>query len=233
MVKPIFWHIAIFLIVVVIFLIVYFGVNKDFRSFNIENIVKKNANYQYEVCDSGGDCQYVKIDRIIEPSNETFNVCNKEGLCEDVPVNRLLLKHGTNKEYCADAPYLASSYVDNWWNSNGLIDECEMPPRADMQFAFKQHNGTLSSYTGTIQITITPINYENNYLALQVLVGEDNNHDDLPDGWIFCGNVDSIRGKDMRIINCTGTNLKFVKLVSPEWNPSSIYLDYILVLKAD
>lgn len=199
-------------------------------SFERENF---NSDYKYEVCDSNGECKYVVIDKIIAPSAETFYVCNKEGSCEDVPVNRLLLKHGTDKEYCADAPYLESSYVDNWWNANGLIDECEMPPRADMQFAFKQHNGSLSSYTGTIQITLTPINYEDNYLALQILIGEDNNDDDLPDGWIFCGNVDSLRGKDKRIINCKGTNLKFVKLVNPEWNPSSLYFDYILVMKGE
>ncbi|MEK6915461.1 MAG: hypothetical protein AABW89_02890 [Nanoarchaeota archaeon] len=212
------------ILVVVAFLLIY--------NFNTKYYFG-NPKYEYEVCDDGGECKYISIDKIIEPSSYTFNVCNNQGLCEDVPVNRLLLKHGTDKKYCADAPYLASSYVDNWWNSNGLIDECEMPPRADMQFAFKQHNGTLSSYTGTIQITVTPINYERDYLALQVLVGEDNNYDNLPDEWVFCGNVDSIIGKDKKIINCKGTNLKFVKIVNPEWNPSSIYLDYILVLKYD
>ena len=89
------------------------------------------------------------------------------------------------------------------------------------------------SHTGTIQITITPINYENNYLALQILIGEDKNDDNLPDSWIFCGNVDSIRGKDKRIINCNGTKVEFVKIVNPEWNPTSIYLDYIQVIKVE
>lgn len=199
---------------------------------NKENI-NKDTGYEYEICDNSGECRYVAIDNIIEPSEETFYVCNSEGSCEDVPVNRLLLKHGTNKQYCSDAPYLEDSYVDNWWNANGLIDECEMPPRADMQFAFKQHNASFSSHSGTIQITVTPINYENSYLALQILVGEDNNNDDLPDGWTFCGNVDSIRGKDKRIINCEGTNMKFVKLVSPEWNQGNLYLDYILIMRVD
>ncbi len=202
---------------------------------NLDDLTKlnKGSNYQYEVCDSNGECKYIVISKIIEPSEETFYVCNSEGSCEDVPVNRLLLKHGTDKQYCSDAPYLEDSYIDNWWNSNGLIDECEMPPSADMQFAFKQHNGSLSSYTGTIQITITPINYGNNYLALQVLIGEDNNNDNLPDGWNFCGNVDSIRGKDKKIINCNGINMKFVKLVNPEWNHDSLYFDYILVVKVE
>ncbi len=234
MVKLKFWHILISLIIIIAFfaLIRNFNTNQNLRNFNLENFNKK-TDYEYEVCDSNGECRYVIVDKIIQPSKETFNVCNNQGLCEDVPINRLLLKHGTEKEYCADAPYLESSYVDNWWNANGLIDECEMPPKADMQFAFKQHNGSLSSHTGTIQITITPINYENNYLALQILIGEDHNYDDLPDGWIFCGNVDSIHGKDKKIINCKGTNMKFVRLVNPEWNPSSLYFDYILVLRAD
>lgn len=231
MVKIKLWHIFVFLIIIiaVFLLIVNFNFNQNFGDFNKKNTV----DYEYEVCYQDGTCEYVVVDKIIQPSEETFNVCNNQGLCEDVPRNRLLLKHGTDKKYCSNAPYLDSDYVDNWWNSNGLIDECEMPPRADMQFAFKQHNGSLSSYTGTIQITITPINYENNYLALQILIGEDNNNDDLPDGWIFCGNVDSIHGKDKRIINCQGTNIKFVKLISPDWNQGSLYLDYILVLKGE
>lgn len=209
------------------------AIPQTLKDFNFDNFNNKTIAYEYEVCDNKGECRYVAIDKIIEPNFETRNVCNNQGLCEDVPLNRLLLKHGTDKEYCGKAPYLADSYVDNWWNSSGLIDECEMPPKANMQFAFKQHDGTLSNYTGTVQITVTPINYEDNYLALQVLVGEDRNFDNLPDGWIFCGNLDSIRGKDKKIINCSGKNLKFVKLVNPEWNPSSLYLDYILVLKAD
>ncbi|MEK6914611.1 MAG: hypothetical protein AABW83_03070 [Nanoarchaeota archaeon] len=223
-----FRYFLIILILIITLLLIFNFIYSNFGDFNFE----KN-NYEYEICNDNGDCNYILVDKVIEPSKETFNVCNNNGLCEDVPVNRLLLKHGTDKEYCADAPYLSSSYIDNWWNSNGLIDECEMPPNSDMQFAFKQHNGSLSSYTGMIQITITPINYEENYLALQVLIGEDHNHDNLPDKWIFCGNVDSIKGKDKKIINCKGTELKFVKLVNPEWNPSSIYIDYILVLKAD
>ena len=218
-------------VLILIAITVLFFNSKDVNLVN-ENF-GNDPGYKYEVCDNNGECRYISIDKIIEPSERTFYVCNKEGSCEDVPVNRLLLKHGTDKEYCSDAPYLESSYVDNWWNANGLIDECEMPPRADMQFAFKQHNGTLSSYTGAIQITLTPVNYENNYLALQVMTGEDHNNDDLPDGWIFCGNVDNIKGKDKKIINCNGTNIKFVKLVNPEWNSNSLYFDYILVMKGD
>ncbi len=224
-------HVLIILIIIItiFLLIIKFNINKDLRNFNKKKII----DYEYETCEDNGNCRYVKIDKIIEPSEETFYVCNNQNLCEDVPINRLLLKHGTEKEYCADAPYFKSSYVDNWWNANGLIDECEMPPKADMQFAFKQHNASFLSYTGTIQITITPINYEDNYLALQILTGEDNNFDELPDEWIFCANVDSIHGKDKKIINCNGTNMKFVKLVNPEWNPSSLYLDYIQIFKAD
>ena len=220
------------IIIGIIIIFILSIVVQKYGNYFKQNIIDKDSNYQYEICD-GGECRYIIINNIIEPSSETRNVCNNQGLCEDVPVNRLLLKHGTDKEYCSNAPYLGSSYVDNWWNANGLIDECEMPPKADMQFAFKQHNGSFLGHTGTIQITLTPINYENNYLALQILIGEDNNFDELPDEWIFCGNVDSIHGKDKRIINCSGTNMKFVKLVNPEWNPFSLYLDYILILRVD
>ena len=224
-----FWY---FLGIIVVFVLAFLLI-QNFDNKILGNFSLKNEEYEYETCDNEGNCKYISVEKIIEPSSETKNVCNKEGLCEDVPVNRLVLKHGTDKEYCANAPRLKSSYVDNWWNSNGLIDECEMPPGADMQFAFKQHDGSLSSYTGTIQITITPINYEDNYLALQILIGEDRDYNNLPDEWVFCGNVDSIRGKDKKIINCGGTEVKFVKLVNPLWNPSSLYLDYILILKVD
>src|SRR3989344_1713836 len=161
--------------------------------FNDQNFIKPLSEinrYEYEVCDSDFNCKMVFIEKIIEPSNETFRVCKDDGSCEDVPINRLLLKHGTDKKFCNNAPYLSDDYIDNWWNANGLIDECEMLPKADMQFAFKQHNQSFLSHTGTIQIPITPINYENNYLALQILIAEDKNNDNLPDSWIFCGNVD-------------------------------------------
>lgn len=235
--KP--WWIVFFLVIVAgTFLLIKNLITNDVVHQTLKDLSSKElnsstGNYKYEVCDNKGECEYIAIDKIIEPNIETRNVCNNQGLCEDVPLNRLLLKHGTNKEYCGEAPYLDDSYVDNWWNSSGLIDECEMPPEANMQFAFKQHDGTLSNYTGTIQIIITPINYKDNYLAMQVLTGEDQNFDNLPDFWNFCGNIDSIKGKDKKIINCSGQNLKFVKLVNPEWNPSSLYLDYILVLKGD
>ena len=190
-------------------------------------------NYEYETCDNNGACQMIQIDKIVQPSTQITNQCNPEGLCEDVPVNRLILKEGTDKKYCSNAPYLKTDYVDNWWNANGLIDECEMPPKADMQFAFKQHNQTLLSYTGTMQISLTILNYGDNYLALQVLTAEDNNRDNLPDAWVHCGNVDTIKGKTIKIVRCTGTNLKFVKLVNPEWNPSTLFIDRIEVLKAE
>lgn len=208
----------------------------EYPDFQVKNLLKtweEDYNYEYEVCDDNHNCSMVSVDRIIQPSEETNKVCKDDGSCEDVPVNRLLLKHGTDKKYCNNAPYLNDDYIDNWWNANGLIDDCEMPPKADMQFAFKQHNQSFLSHTGTVQITVTPINYEDNYLALQILIAEDKNNDNLPDEWIFCGNVDSIRGKDKRIINCKGTMVEFVKLVNPGWNPSSLYFDYILVLKVD
>ena len=203
--------------------------------FNGDVNYKNKANYEYEICDEEG-CRMMPIDKIILPSKKTFYICNDEGKrCEDVPVNRLLLKEGTDKKYCSSAPYLKTDYVDNWWNANGLIDECEMPPRSDMQFAFKLHNQTLIKYTGKIQISLTILNYENNHVAIQVLTGEDNddNNNNPPDEWIHCGNLDGIKGKAVKIIHCSGKNLKFVKLVNAEWNPTSIFIDRIEILVED
>lgn len=229
MVKIKYWH---FLLLLIIFLFVLFIL--DIRNyFNGEINYENKDNYEYEICDDAG-CRMVPIDKIILPGEKTFYICNNEGQrCENVPINRLLLKEGTDKKYCSKAPYLKTDYVDNWWNANGLIDECEMPPRSDMQFAFKLHNQTLVSYTGTIQISLTLINYENNHVAIQVLTGEDNDKNNLPDKWIHCGNLDGIKGREVKIINCSGKNLKFVKLVNAEWNPTSIFLDRIEILVED
>ena len=226
MIKIKFWHVLIILILLIAILLFL----NPFQFFKTNYF---SDNYEYEICDDNGACQMIQIDKVVQPSTQTANQCNPEGLCEDVPVNRLILKEGTDKKHCSNAPYLKTDYVDNWWNANGLIDECEMPPRSDMQFAFKQHNQTILSYTGTIQISLTILNYEDNYLAFQILTAEDRNNDNLPDTWIHCGNVDSIKGKTIKIIRCTGTNIKFVKLVNPEWNPSNLFLDRIEVLKAE
>ena len=226
MIKIKFWHVLIILILLIATLLFL----KPFQFFETNYL---SDNYEYEICDDNGACQMIQIDKVVQPSTQTANQCNPEGLCEDVPVNRLILKEGTDKKHCSNAPYLKTDYVDNWWNANGLIDECEMPPKSDMQFAFKQHNQTILSYTGTMQISLTILNYGDNYLALQILTAEDNNRDNLPDAWIHCGNVDTIKGKTIKIVRCTGTNLKFVKLVNPEWNPSNLFIDRIEVLKAE
>lgn len=232
MIKLDFKYVLFFLILLIVILLVFnlksSKVNLSLGEIKLDNRVA----YKYEICDDRGICKDIPIDKVIQPSEQTFYICNPEGNCEDVPINRILLKEGTDKKYCSKAPYLKSDYVDNWWNANGIIDECEMPPKSDMQFAFKLHNQTLQRYTGTIQIFLTVLNYENNYLALQVLTGEDNDENFLPDQWIHCGNVDEIKkGKQVKIINCNGTNIRFVKLVNAEWNPTSLYLDRIEVLK--
>lgn len=199
---------------------------------------KTTGNFTYEVCDDKGNCQDKTISRIVKPSSQTTEICNPDALksgaeriCEQVPINKLLLKGGTDKKYCNEAPYLASDYLDNYWNSNGLIDECEIPPKADMQLYFKQHDQSVRSHTGTIQISIDVINYNSNYLALQVFIGEDSNNDNLPDSWMYCGNVDKIHGKNRKVILCNGTNMKFVKLINAEWNPTSLFIDDVEVLK--
>ena len=182
----------------------------------------------YEVCDSKGNCTRVAVERVF-PDAVGSQVCY-QGKCEFVPANRLLFKEGTDKKYC-NGHYNANDFVDNWWNAEGLIDECEMPVGSNMQFVFKQHNQTIHSYTGTIQVLIQSINYDNDFKALQIFTGEDNDKDNLPDSWIHCGNIDEIQGISAKIIHCKGTNLKFVKMVNAEWNKGSLYIDYLEVLK--
>lgn len=170
MIKIKYWHFLL-LLIIVLFVLFIFDVRNFYFENNDDTDYKTGTDYEYEICDEES-CRMIPIDKIILPSEKTFYICNNEGQrCEDVPINRLLLKEGTDKKYCSNAPYLKTDYVDNWWNANGLIDECEMLPRSDMQFAFKLHNQTLISYTGTIQVSLTVINYEDNYVAIQVLTG--------------------------------------------------------------
>ena len=200
------------------------------------------CTYDYEVCDGSGQCSRVLINPLTYPSAETENVCvsdfeeaKKYGAtseCEDVPVNRLLSKEGTDKQSCSDAPYLQSHYVDNWWNSQGLIDECEMPPSSDMQFIFKRHDQKVFSHTGKIQVTLDVISYKG-VSAMQVFSSGDANEDNLPDEWVHCGNVDGISGYSTKVINCEGEKLKFIKLVNAPWNEENLYLDSVEVLKVN
>ena len=197
------------------------------------------SSYTYEVCDSKGNCPRVQITKIVQPSIETTRLCNPNYIkhqarneCEDVPVNQLLLKGGTDKKYCNNFPYLASDYLDNWWNAEGLIDECEMPINSNIQFVFKSHDQSVKIHTGTIQIKIDVINYGHDFKALQVFTGENSNGDNLPDSWVYCGNVDGIDGIRTKYILCSGTNLQFIKLVNAEWNKGSLLIDNVEVLKA-
>lgn len=193
-------------------------------------LMKKSTTYTYEICDNSNVCTEINIAKI-SPSIKKNNICDTSGKCELVPINQLLFKTGTDKKYCSNASYLQSDYVDNYWNSEGLIDECEMPINSNMQFIFKQHNQEILSYSGTIQIAIKAINYETLPKALQVYVSEDNNGDNLPDLWIHCGNVNNIIQLSTKLIQCSGNNLKFVKLLNPSWNTGNLYIDYIEVLK--
>ena len=62
------------------------------------------------------------------------NLKNKDN-DSDLSENRLLLKEGTDKITCSNAPSLPSSYVDNYWNSYGNVkDGCEIIPDASMAF---------------------------------------------------------------------------------------------------
>lgn len=186
------------------------------------------TKYEAERCTSSGCALFKFIE--VQPSKETTQICY-QGKCEVVPDNRLLFKGGTEKEFCSNAPSLESDYVDNWWNAEGLIDECEMPVGANMQFIFKMHDQSVRNHTGSIQVKVYVINYDDDYKALQVFTAEDNNNDNLPDEWVHCGNVDKIDGKDRRIINCWGKNLKFIKLKNAAWNDGNLYIDLVEVLK--
>mgnify|MGYP001567108513 CR=1 FL=1 len=203
------------------------------------------TNYDYEVCSPANEnkigvvdvCQKVQINQIIQPSTETQKICNpnwKESggrsECEQVPVNMLLLKTGTDKKYC-NGNYNSNDFVDNYWNAEGLIDECEMRPNANMQFIFKQHDQSIRSHTGTIQVRIDILNYNLEFKSLQIFISEDNNNDNLPDEWKYCGNVDEIGGTDTKYIRCNGNKMKFVKIVNAEWNRGSLFIDEIEVLK--
>ena len=196
--------------------------------------------YDYEVCDNNV-CKRFPVN-VVQPSAETEIICTPDfeeakiygakEECITLPLNHLMGKSGTDKPYCNNAPYLGSDYLDNWWNAGGLIDDCEMPPKAEMSFIFKQHDQSIRIYTGTIQIKIDVINYENDYKALQVFTGEDMDNNNLPDSWVYCGNVDKIGSYSTKIIKCKGNNLKFIKLVNAEWNTGSLFIDNVEVLKA-
>lgn len=201
------------------------------------------TQYDYEVCNDNV-CKRVQLINPVQPSLATERICvpdfeeakqyGARQPCEDVPINRLLLKGGTNKIVCNGKGIVGgSTFVDNYWNSEGLIDGCEMPPKSSMSFIFKQHDQSVRNHTGTIQINIHAINYDNDYKALQVFTGEDNNNDNLPDSWIHCGNVDGITRYSTKIIQCKGTNLKFIKLVNAEWNKGNLYIDNVEVLRGE
>lgn len=196
--------------------------------------------YDFEVCDDTGICKRIPIINIVQPSLETTEICY-QGRCENVPINRLLFKGGVNKTICNFYSAGGITFVDNYWNSEGLIDGCEMPVNSNMQFIFKQHDQSIRSHTGMIQVKIDVINYEAEYKALQVFVGEDDKDvnvlgyqvgDNLPNSWIYCGNVDKIKGRSTKLIQCNGTNLKFIKLVNAPWNKGSLFIDNVEILKA-
>src|SRR3990167_2612824 len=84
----------------------------------------------------------------------------------------LLLKGGTEKQTCTGAPFLKSDYVDNYYNAKGVVDECRMPPNAEMDFIFKQHDKKIRTHSGKIKIVVNSVNTES-HGVLQVLVSND------------------------------------------------------------
>ena len=194
------------------------------------------TTYDYEVC-NGNDCKRY-VGYAVQPSVQTEKICNPDWVrdqaiseCEEIPTNQLLSKTGTNKAICNGYSINGNDFVDNWWNAEGLIDECEMPINSNMQFIFKQHDQTIRSHTGTMQIKIDAVNFDRDYKALQVFIAEDSDNNNLPDSWMYCGNVDDIQGYSTKIIRCSGAELKFIKLVNAGWNKGSLFIDNFEVLK--
>ena len=74
-----------------------------------------------------------------------YNSCLEEDNC-------LLVKEGTNKTICNDYSYNNVVFVDNWFDSRGLLDGCEMPIMSEMSFAFKQHDQSFKIHNGTIVV---------------------------------------------------------------------------------
>lgn len=188
------------------------------------------TQYDYEVCDNkiNGECKIINIFDVAQPSAETTEICY-QGKCENVPNNRLLFKGGT--DMTIDCFKDEITLINNYWNSEGIINNCEMPVNSTMSFLYKQHDQSIRSHTGTIQIKIDVVNFKNDYKSLQIFTGEDNNNDNLPDFWVYCGNVNKINGRTTKIIRCNGTNLKFVNLKNAQWNEGSLFIDNIEVLK--
>ena len=69
--------------------------------------------------------------------------------------NRLLLKEGTQYTCGNYHVFDVSAYVNNWWNKEGtILNGCEMLPNSEMLFIFKQHDQSIRTHTGEINIKI-------------------------------------------------------------------------------
>lgn len=137
--------------------------------------------------------------------------------------NRLLLKGGVNKTICSNAPYLESSYVNNWYNSYGdIVDGCEMRQDSEVVFGFKQHDQSFRNHTGTIQVKITTVNLEDGG-AIRLYTSSNGLNDSL---WAECREFNNLPAGSNRVITtCDGTELGFLKLRSK--TQTSIFLDTV------
>ena len=141
--------------------------------------------------------------------------------------NRLLFKEGVNKTTCSNAPYLESSYVNNWFNAKGeIIDGCEMRQDSEVIFAFKQHDQTFRNHTGTIQVKITTVNLEAGG-AIRLYTSSDGLNES---SWQECREFNNLPAGSNRVITtCDGVELGYIKLRSK--TQTGIFLDKVEVYR--
>lgn len=144
--------------------------------------------------------------------------------------NCLLLKGGTNKTQCGEFSYNNVVFVDNYYDSEGIIDHCEMSPGSSMTFRFKQHNQEYKNHTGNMLVTVTSVSLNDHY-ALQLLTS--NSTKDYADDWDYCGELENYqKGIKTKSITCNGTNVQYIKIINAPWNNNVInYLDHVEVTR--
>jgi hypothetical protein len=141
--------------------------------------------------------------------------------------NRLLMKEGVNKTTCSDAPYLESSYVNNYFNAHGdVVDGCEMKQDSELIFIFKQHDQSLRNHTGTIQVKITTVNLESGG-AIRLFTSSNGLNES---SWQECREFNNLPAGSNRVITtCDGVEIGYIKLRSK--TQTSIFLDSVEVYR--
>lgn len=138
----------------------------------------------------------------------------------------LLFKGGKDKQFCSNAPFLKSSYVNNYYNSYGnIIDGCEMRINSEIIFGFKQHDQTFRSHSGVIQVKITTMNLENGASFELYTAHNESKGLDISQ-WNFCRTFKNIPNNSNRVITtCDGEGIGYIKIKSI--GEKSIFLDSV------